>query len=129
MRSNLRIDAHCFFNFSSFWFWRILESCKSSITPKLYSERAVKLWDSQTAIDELLEELQNEQQKMAMEGQHMHERTKVPVKTEQEKSARVKTENKVTSKSLFYGTSLATSSPVLDTSFQSDSSETSQNEN
>ena len=44
---------------------------------------------------------------MAMVGQHMHERTKLPVKNEQEKSARVKTENKVTSKSLFYGTSLA----------------------
>ena len=54
---------------------------------------------------------------------------KIPVKNEQEKSARVKTENKETSKSLFYGTSLATSSSVLDTSFQSDSSETSQNEN
>jgi hypothetical protein len=108
----------CFF----FFFERLQESYKSAIPTNLYGERAFKLWASQTVVEELLEELQAEQQNLSMEANPFQERSKAHVKT------KVKKEHKVAPKSLFHGTSLATSTSVMDTSVHSESSETSQND-
>lgn len=96
-----------------------------AIPTKVYSERAVKLLDSQAVIDTLLEELEATQKQLSNESNIMHEKNKNYVKMEQPQS-KVKTEHKIT-KSMFHGTSLVASSSasplVLDSSVLSDNSE------
>jgi hypothetical protein len=103
----------------SFYFSRLLESSKSAIPATLYAERAVKLCALQTVIEELLEDLQTGQEKLSMETHPFQERSKQHVKSEQEK-IKLETERKVTPKSLFHGTSSATSMSIMDTSVQSE---------
>jgi hypothetical protein len=108
----------------------LLETCKATIPAKTYTERAVKLLDSQDTINDLLEELESAQKQLQTESQVMQDKNKNYVKMEQPVS-KIKTEHKPAKKSMFHGTSLAASSStssssitcVLETSVSSESSE------
>jgi hypothetical protein len=88
----------------------------------------MKLLDAQAVIDELLEELEAAQKKLATDSQVLQEKNKSYIKVEQP-SSKVKIEHRPTVKSLFHGTTLAalstSSACVLDTSVASESSEDS----
>ena len=85
-----------------------------------------ELLDSQSVIDALLEELEAGQKKLATELNAIQDKNKNYIKMEQPVS-KIKTEHKPALKSMFHGTTLASSpsasTSVLDTSVLSDSSE------
>ena len=87
----------------------------------------MKLWDSQVAIDDLLEALEAHQKNLADETKQITDKIRCPVKLETE-FKKCKQEVKAPVKSLFYGTDLANSTPsTFKESFSGSTSSSSSN--
>ena len=96
-------------NTFSFFLCRLLESSKSAISERTFAERSAKLWEAQSAIDDLLMGLEEKQRLMSDGSVEQMEKKKCTVKLEPEFQ---KVERKPTLKSLFHGTSMSSSTPT-----------------
>ena len=89
--------------YSRVHYCRLLENCKSAIPEQTFAERSAKLWDAQSAIDDLLLSLEEKHLQLSETSGEQVEKKKYTVKLETEFQG-FKVERKPT-KSLFRGTS------------------------